>query len=244
MTTRIFQTLHPVLADLAQRLAHTADQVHEWFGRHWFRLLVLTVFTWVLLQKDLTVQVNLGAASLKAAEVPRLASPPPADRPDKSAKSAESVALPAASASDRAAYISRFAKVAQAEMRQYGIPASITLAQGLLETQAGKSPLATLHNNHFGIKCFRKDCGKGHCANFSDDSHKDFFRRYDTAWESFRGHSLLLRAERYRPLFSLDKKDYKGWAHGLARQGYATDPQYADKLIRLIESLQLYRFDQ
>jgi len=141
------------------------------------------------------------------------------------------------------AYVKRFAKTAQTEMEKYGIPASITLAQGLLESNVGESRLATQNNNHFGIKCFSKRCKKGHCANYTDDSHKDFFRKYKSTWESFRAHSKLLQAKRYRPLYKLDKKDYKGWAHGLKKAGYATDKKYAPKIIQLIEDLGLDAYD-
>lgn len=142
------------------------------------------------------------------------------------------------------AYIKRFAKVAQTEMEKYNIPASITLAQGLLESNVGESRLSTRNNNHFGIKCFSRSCGKGHCSNFTDDSHKDFFRKYDSAWESYRAHSKMLGGKRYRSLKKLGKKDYKGWAKGLKKAGYATDKRYAEKLINLIERLELYRFDE
>jgi len=140
-------------------------------------------------------------------------------------------------------YIKRFAEVARSEMEQFGIPASITLAQGLLESQSGKSPLAKGANNHFGIKCFSKKCKKGHCKNFSDDHHKDFFRTYPSAWESFRAHSLFLQKDRYKHLLNLEKTDYINWAVGLKKAGYATDPNYAKKLIRLIESLELDKYD-
>ncbi len=142
------------------------------------------------------------------------------------------------------AYVKRFVKTAQTEMEKYKIPASITLAQGLLESNVGESRLATQNNNHFGIKCFSKKCKKGHCANFTDDSHKDFFRKYKSTWESFRAHSKLLQAKRYRPLYKLDKKDYKGWAHGLKKAGYATDKKYAPKIIQLIEDLGLDVYDR
>lgn len=142
-------------------------------------------------------------------------------------------------------YVKRFAKVAQMEMEKYGIPASITLAQGLLESNVGESKLATRNKNHFGVKCFSRRCSPGHCSNFTDDSHKDFFRIYKSAWESYRSHSLLLkRNERYQPLFELRSTDYRNWAHGLKKAGYATDPNYADKLIQLIEGLKLQTFDR
>lgn len=142
------------------------------------------------------------------------------------------------------AYVQRFAEVAQQEMKEFGIPASISLAQGLLESDAGESPLARKNNNHFGMKCFSRTCKKGHCSNFTDDSHKDFFRIYKNPWESYRSHSHLLRAERYRHLYKLGKKDYKAWAHGLKKAGYATDKHYAGKLINLIEELKLYKYDE
>lgn len=140
-------------------------------------------------------------------------------------------------------YVKRFAKIARQEMKQYGIPASITMAQALIESDCGDSRLARENSNHFGIKCFSKKCNKGHCSNFTDDSHKDFFRKYKSVWESYRGHSQLLQKDRYRGLYKLSKTDYKGWARGLKKAGYATDKRYADKLIALVESLQLYRLD-
>lgn len=139
------------------------------------------------------------------------------------------------------AYIKRFAKVAIAEQKKFGIPASIKLAQGLLESNAGKSRLCTMYNNHFGIKCYSKTCKKGHCSNYSDDSHKDFFRTYETAWESWRHHSQFLQGDRYKHLQALGTDDYKGWAKGLKKAGYATDKNYDKKLIDIIE---LYGLNQ
>lgn len=141
-------------------------------------------------------------------------------------------------------YIKRFLHVAQSEMERFGIPTSITLAQGLLESNVGESRLSIKNNNHFGMKCFSKSCQKGHCSNFTDDSHKDFFRKYQTAWESYRAHSLMLTGKRYRHLLKLPKTDYKGWSKGLKKAGYATDKRYAEKLINLIESLKLYQYDK
>lgn len=141
------------------------------------------------------------------------------------------------------AYVNRFKDVAKSEMVKYGIPASITLAQGLIESNAGESRLAQENNNHFGMKCFSKSCKKGHCSNFTDDSHKDFFRKYGSSWESFRAHSVLLTGKRYRGLRK-HGKDYKKWAYGLKNAGYATDKRYAEKLIHIIEELQLNQFDQ
>lgn len=142
------------------------------------------------------------------------------------------------------AYVARYADSAIKEMKKYGIPASITLAQGLIESNCGESRLAKNNNNHFGIKCFSRTCGRGHCSNFTDDTHKDFFRKYKSSWESYRSHSILLQKDRYKPLFKLSKTDYKGWARGLKKAGYATDPLYADKLINLIQALDLHEYDK
>ena len=141
-------------------------------------------------------------------------------------------------------YVTKFKKIAKKEMEKFGIPASITLAQGLLESNAGESRLATKNKNHFGIKCFSRRCKKGHCSNFTDDSHKDFFRKYKNAWESFRAHSLLLKNKRYRGLYKYPKSDYRNWAKGLKKAGYATDKHYAEKLINTIEDLGLQKYDR
>lgn len=141
-------------------------------------------------------------------------------------------------------YVAKYEKIARKEMEKFGIPASITLAQGLLESNAGESRLATKNKNHFGIKCFSRSCKKGHCSNFTDDSHKDFFRKYNNTWESFRAHSLLLKNKRYRGLYKYPKSDYKNWARGLKKAGYATDKHYAEKLINTIEYLGLQKYDR
>lgn len=140
-------------------------------------------------------------------------------------------------------YIATYGTTAVEEAELYNIPASITLAQGLLESNAGASSLASKENNHFGIKC-RKKCIGCRCANYTDDSRYDMFRIFDSAWESFREHSKLLTSKRYRHLAKLKKTDYKNWANGLQAAGYATDKRYASKLIKIIEALNLDRFDK
>ena len=144
---------------------------------------------------------------------------------------------------EQLAYVNAYGHIAREQMREHGIPASITLAQGLLESGIGKSTLALRNNNHFGLKCFSKTCKQSHCSNHSDDHHKDFFRIFSSPEESYAAHGELLQKDRYRPLFRLDPRDYRGWARGLSKAGYATDPKYADKLIALIENLQLQRLD-
>lgn len=140
----------------------------------------------------------------------------------------------------RQEYIRRYGSLAVAEMKKYGIPASITLAQGLLESGAGQSRLATKGNNHFGIKCFSKRCKNGHCMNVSDDTHKDFFIKYASVWASYRDHSKLLRNGRYAHI----QGDYQDWARALKTAGYATARDYDKSLIKLIRLYGLDRLDR
>lgn len=140
-------------------------------------------------------------------------------------------------------YIKLYASTATEEARLYGIPVAITLAQGLLESNAGDSQLAKKDNNHFGIKCKSK-CIGCRCANYTDDSKYDMFRVFDSPWYSFREHSNLLMGARYKHLTQLPRTAYENWAHGLEAAGYATDKQYAEKLIKIIEAFNLQQFDK
>lgn len=140
-------------------------------------------------------------------------------------------------------FIKRFAPVAITEMEKYGVPASISLAQGLIESRAGTSRLAVQANNFFGIKCMSRRCHKGHCINATDDSHKDFFRKFESPWYSWREHSKLLSTGRYARL-KKNGRDYHKWAYGLKSLGYATDPSYGKKLIQTIEQLDLAKYDR
>ena len=127
------------------------------------------------------------------------------------------------------------------EMLQYGIPASITLAQGILESGAGRGDLTKKANNHFGIKCHD---WTGDRVYHDDDELQECFRKYKDPKYSFRDHSLFLtERSRYQDLFKLKKHDYKGWARGLKKAGYATDPRYPDKLISIIERYNLRQYD-
>ncbi|MFK8008079.1 MAG: glycoside hydrolase family 73 protein [Saprospiraceae bacterium] len=265
-------------------------QTSEWAKRNWIKMFALVLVAYVLVHKDLNLQLNLNGTTPTAYQASALplseSSPTPtAMNTSYSQVDEESIALEStpkrkkekiksssrktkdsnlantysnmtysfgknesnksktSKRKKQEAYVNRFVEVAQKEMRKYGIPASITLAQGLIETNAGDSRLAKQNNNHFGMKCFSKKCGKGHCANFTDDSHKDFFRKYKSSWESYRAHSKLLMGKRYRHLKKLGSEDYKGWARGLKKAGYATDRRYAEKLINIIDELKLYQFD-
>lgn len=140
-------------------------------------------------------------------------------------------------------YIDQFSDIAMQEMKQYGIPASITLAQGILESGAGQGTLSIRANNHFGIKCH--SAWQGDYIHHDDDKDQECFRKYVDAKYSYRDHSLFLTTRgRYSFLFDLSKKDYKGWAKGLKKAGYATDPKYPNKLISIIERYQLHDFDK
>ena len=138
-------------------------------------------------------------------------------------------------------YIQKFKSLAIEQMQRHRIPASITLSQGLLESAAGKSTLATEAHNHFGIKV-----GTGWTGPYivkDDDAKGEHFRKYKTDAESYEDHSQFLKKSRYASLFQLDIRDYKGWARGLKACGYATSPTYAENLISIIENYQLYQYD-
>lgn len=139
-------------------------------------------------------------------------------------------------------YIEAFKQISISEMNKYGIPASITLAQGILESGSGSSELAKYANNHFGIKCTSDWKGKAYYKD--DDQRDDCFRVYKDPQESYRDHSDFLKRKRYAALFELDKNDYRNWAIGLKNAGYATNPKYAQLLINIIEKYQLNKYDQ
>ena len=139
-------------------------------------------------------------------------------------------------------YIAKYKDIAQSNMKQYGIPASIIIAQGILESGAGTGPLSNLANNHFGIKCHKEWTGPS--VKHDDDAAQECFRKYDEPYESFKDHALFLTARPwYQPLFKLPIDDYKQWAKGLKKAGYATDPKYPEKLISIIERYQLFQYD-
>ena len=140
------------------------------------------------------------------------------------------------------AYIKKYRELAVEEMKKYHIPASITLAQGLLESGAGQSALARKSNNHFGIKCGSDWYGK--TVSHDDDARGECFRAYKHPKDSYEDHSKFLAGRpRYASLFNLNITDYRGWARGLKKAGYATNPRYADQLIGIIELYELYKYD-
>ncbi len=167
----------------------------------------------------------------------------PTNSVSKQTETLESTSTTTVSTSDVRKYIEIYKETAKDNMRNYGIPASITLAQGILESGIGNGRLAREANNHFGIKCHKE--WEGETIYHDDDASQECFRKYRHASESFRDHSFFLTSRsRYSDLFMLKKDDYKGWAHGLRKAGYATDPKYPDKLISLIERYELYKYDE
>jgi len=226
----------------------------------WFKIAIAILLLWMVFKKDMQFQVNFkrpggessafsgrdfqkepGLLASRSSGEPRqngfglgLLGPrdPFADDPGDTDEDRRNKA-----------YIRRFKEVARTEMEKFGIPASVKMAQALIESQGGTSRLATKNNNHFGIKCFSKSCKKGHCANFSDDHHKDFFRIYGSAWESWRAHSYLITNGKYKKLLS-NGKDYKDWARGLKESGYATDPRYEQKILDYIKRYDLQTLDR
>lgn len=165
----------------------------------------------------------------------------PKDAPSKSVEKGKTSTVPKVSSDPVADYIDTYKQFAMDDMLQYGIPASIKLAQAILESGSGRGELSLKANNHFGIKCHD---WTGESVRHDDDALQECFRKYSHVKYSFRDHSLFLtQRSRYRNLFSLPKDDYKAWARGLRKAGYATDPSYPDKLIGLIERYQLNRYD-
>ncbi|MBN2173350.1 MAG: glucosaminidase domain-containing protein [Bacteroidales bacterium] len=140
-------------------------------------------------------------------------------------------------------YIEMYKDIAIEEMNTFGIPASITLAQGILESSHGNSTLAKKANNHFGIKCHKGWNGKTY--HMDDDAHNECFRQYKSSYESYKDHSIFLSTrDRYAFLFELDISDYEGWANGLKKAGYATNPNYPQLLIKIIEDHELFKYDR
>lgn len=152
------------------------------------------------------------------------------------------VQKPPRNLSQTESYIYQFANIAKQEMRLFGIPASITLAQGILESGNGQGNLTKRSNNHFGIKC---NGWRGAKVYHDDDESQECFRKYTHAEYSYRDHSLFLfNRSRYAFLFDYKVTDYKAWAKGLKKAGYATDPRYPKKLINIIERYKLYKYDE
>ncbi len=211
-----------------------------------FRLCVIVVGFYIILNKNVNVNFSINHPFASTQETNE-GFEEEAEDAEPQVKKVKSDYAPVSSGelTEKMAqdYIDKYADLAKAEMKKYGIPASITLAQALVESRAGTSRLARENSNHFGIKCFSKSCKKGHCTNHFDDHHKDFFRKYDSVWKSYRDHSIFLKRKRYAHLTDYGK-DYKKWAKGLREAGYATDRRYHKKLIGIINKYDLSKYDK
>ncbi|MFT7121899.1 MAG: flagellum-specific peptidoglycan hydrolase FlgJ [Neolewinella sp.] len=247
----------PIPAGWRLFLRELYRRVHQQITSPWTKLAFLCVLVLLFTRKELSFSLSINGGGMFAvnessvftshSDGPVVSGADAGAGKDSEAKLASFVAPKkewTAKQLKQLDYVDQYKLVALAEMSTHGIPASITLAQGLLESGTGRSTLARKNNNHFGIKCFSKKCRKGHCSNHSDDHHKDFFRKFESPEESFRAHSRVLLKSRYKPLFALTITDYKGWSHGLRKAGYATDPRYGDKLVRMVEDLELWRYDR
>lgn len=165
-----------------------------------------------------------------------------AEAPARKTETLESTSKTTVYSEQVSQYVTQYKDIAQQNMKSHGVPASITLAQGILESGAGRGKLALTANNHFGIKCHTDWTGDK--IYHDDDSAQECFRKYNDPSESFNDHSIFLTGRaRYATLFKLEKDDYEGWARGLRAAGYATDPKYPEKLIGLIERFNLSQYD-
>ena len=223
----------------------------------WTKLLVIFALGFMAFKKDVSFSVGMGGTPQKAAfgNVAVAEEVVLKEKGDeqglfgifsKEEKKIDYFAdAPGDNATDKKikSYIRRFKDLAIAEKERYGIPASIKMAQAIVESNSGLSGLSKKNNNHFGMKCFSKTCKKGHCSNFGDDSHKDFFRAYGSAWESWRAHSKMIVSGRYKPLLK-HGNDYKAWAKGLKKLGYATAKHYEQTLVSMIEKYHLDTLDK
>lgn len=250
---QIFRLLMKPIIALRAKLYRTILRPFRKLERNkfpFFRILIIFISFWLISSKNLSFSFSinnpfLNNSALEQTEEIDIQNFGSVTRPVGLAKPVNDYApVDASYFKERTAeqYIQRYKNLAIAEMKKYGIPASITLAQALVESRAGNSKLARRNNNHFGVKCFSKKCGKGHCTNHLDDHHKDFFRKYNSVWESYRNHSQFLSRGRYAHLKKYGK-DYKKWAVGLKKAGYATDKKYDKKLIGIVKRYKLYQYD-
>lgn len=218
------------------------------YGRYIFALVLVMLFAACNSQRP-TVRTSKKNPPKKTTQTAQRPQPKPAHKPVEPApkpklnENLEATSNVNVTTDAVADYIQQFKEIAKENMRLHKIPASITLAQGVLESGAGAGRLSQIANNHFGIKCHREWTGPS--VKHDDDAAQECFRKYQHPSESYRDHSLFLTSRpRYNGLFQLPITDYAAWARGLRAAGYATDPKYPDKLISLIERYQLYKYDQ
>ncbi len=242
--------LNKSLVLVKHQLIHLSKYFPKLKSLPWLRIGVLALTAFVLFKKDMRFNMALKAPLSKVADDQndvknaRSVAQTVAYRPNASAKNAYApVGVSDLQTQRTRDFIREYAPLAIEEMHKTGIPASIKIAQALIESRAGSSRLAKNNNNFFGIKCFSKNCKKGHCTNATDDHHKDFFRKYNSSKASWSHHSQILTTGRYKKL-KKHGKNYKKWAKGLKSAGYATDKTYDKKLISVIQKYQLNKLDK
>jgi flagellum-specific peptidoglycan hydrolase FlgJ len=206
-------------------------------GQNALSLLIISLF----ILSSCSARKKTMAASAPAASAATISNSEAAEN-NKRIQKANQAAIAAFVPYTTQQYIDRFKGIAIQEMNLYGIPASITLAQGLFESGTGNGELAKVANNHFGIKCTFEWKGKSYYRD--DDNKNDCFRVYDHPEDSYRDHSEFLKRKRYAALFELDKNNYQAWAYGLKAAGYATNPNYPQLLINLIQKYNLDQYDR
>jgi hypothetical protein len=244
LLNRLLLIVQKLLVALKYRLFKTLDKLFEDVEVPWLKIIAVLLIGYIIMKKDLQFNLSFnspfsiftddkdkGNEYAKATTFSTLEGNPYA--PVSANTLQEKQAL---------AFINKYKETAMIQMKKFGIPASIKMAQALIESRAGQSKLAVNNNNYFGMKCFSTKCEKGHCTNAYDDHHKDFFRKYNNVEESWNSHSSLISQGRYAKLQQFGK-DYKKWAAGLKDAGYATDKNYDKKLIDTIEKYKLYQLD-
>jgi len=244
LLNHLIDILQKLFIALKYRFSKILDKLFEDVEVPWLKIIAVLLIGYIIMKKDFqfnmsfnspfstfTDDQNSNNEYAKATTFSTIESNPYAPFSANTLKEKKAVA-----------FINKYKDMAITEMEKFGIPASIKLAQALIESRAGESRLAVSNNNYFGMKCFSKKCKKGHCTNATDDHHKDFFRKYKNVRESWNAHSSLISRGRYAKLSQFGN-DYKKWATGLKKAGYATDKNYDKKLINTIEKYRLYQLD-
>lgn len=244
LLNRLIEILQKLLVALKYRFFKMLDKLFEDVEVPWLKIIAVLLLGYIIIKKDFqfnltfnspfsifTDEQSTSGDYAKATTFSTVENNPYAPVAARTLQEKKAIA-----------FIKKHKDLAIAEMSQFGIPASIKMAQALIESRAGESRLAVNNNNYFGIKCFSTKCKKGHCTNATDDHHKDFFRKYKSVEESWRSHSSLISQGRYAKLAKFGN-DYKKWAAGLKKAGYATDKNYDKKLINTIEKYRLYQLD-
>lgn len=231
--------LKPIMAAKAAyyrntELQHTIKQIP------WIPITLIVFGGMVLMHKDLRFNLNLSSTPSAVGDAGGAAIPYANSNYAQPTSSSMTLFSPEQDAKNRK-YIQEYKSMAIAEMKATGVLASINLAQAIVSSNAGQSEAAVKNNNHFGLKCFSKECKSGHCSNLEDMGHKAFYIKYSSVWEGWRAHSQLLSSGKYERL--LQNSDYQSWARGLQQFGYSQSENYANQLMQIIQYYGLEQLD-